>query len=137
MIYKYFCFFLLATFFFACKKSTVEIPVELSTLEKLLGTWKYTKMILHTHDSNTNYYDTTIAFPTDFMEFKNNGTAITEFNTIQANFTFSLLSDNKMKLSGNIFDILTLNTNNLILSNKDTTTFSPLRFRETKLFLYR
>lgn len=137
MKFEHICFFLLVTIFFSCKKSTVEIPVLLNTEQKLLGTWKYTKMIVHSYHSNSNFYDTTIAFPTDFMEFKKNGTAVTEFNIIQANFTFILLSDNRMKLSGNIFDILTLNMNNLILSNKDTSSFSPLQFRDTQLFVFR
>jgi len=107
---------LISFLFSACKKKDVQ----LTTAEKVQGTWQLQTDIYHEFVSGTDYSDTTTG-PNSTLEFRNDGKVYSDLQGQKDTSTYTLTGDNQIVINGNItFDIKTLTTNLFVLYTKQT-----------------
>lgn len=99
----------------ACnKKDTPQ-----TTQQKILGKWILVTDVYNDHYLGADHISTQTGTANDYAEFKSDGNVYSSVSGFTNTTTYSIVSDTKINIDGDVYDIKTLTTNALILYIKN------------------
>ena len=127
--------------FTACKKNkeeevVVAVPVK-TTAQKVLGKWIINSVVLNDFYNNLPHISTFNGVNTDYIEFKSNGIAIVNFQTLGPldSTSYSIANDSTLILEGEPQKIKELTDIKLVLYTKNISSTTPLEYEEQTINL--
>ena len=97
-----------------CKKSSDTQQPPQTTLQKIQAKWFLATDVYNDHYSGTDHIVTQLG-ANDYVEFKTDGNVFSSVSGSTNTTTYSLISDTKLKVDTDIYDIKTLTSNSFIL----------------------
>jgi hypothetical protein len=99
----------------SCKKEDKPKP----TSERVLGKWSIQSLTENDHYSGQDHLSVTPGDPTDFVDFRSDGKVYSNVTGFPDTSAYTIVSNNKIMIETDSYDIKTLTDNSFVLYSKD------------------
>jgi hypothetical protein len=106
----------LFTFVASCKKDDKPKP----TSERVLGKWSIQSLTENDHYSGQDHISVTPGDPGDFVDFRSDGKVYSNVTGYPDTSSYTVVSDTRITIDTDGYDIKTLTDNSFVLYSKDT-----------------
>lgn len=127
---------LLCISFIACKKSETSDPVHVpTTLEKILGKWKFESVVENNFYSGSSHITTLTGTAPDYADFRSDGKLYSSFQGYTDTTAYGIISDKKMWIDrpGDTNEIKVLTGTNFQIYQKEI--YNPTEYYESTVNL--
>jgi hypothetical protein len=99
----------------SCKKN--DKPK--STADRIHGLWTIQNVTENYHYSGQDHIDVTPGGTGDYIDFRTDGNAYSSFSGYRDTASYSIISDSKISIEQDLYDIKSLTDNSFVLYTKD------------------